>query len=69
MQLQIFDAFERPLKFKTLMKAYRLTAEKLRPHENDIVATNNAETQLSKNGVQWNEVEGKLEVISDDLED
>jgi hypothetical protein len=52
LQLQIFDAFERPLKSKTLMKAYRSTVEELRLLENYIVATENAQIELSKNGVQ-----------------
>ena len=51
------------------MKAYRLTALKLRTLENHIVPTSNAEIKLSKKGGQWNSVEGKWAWISDDLED
>ena len=60
LQLQIFDAFEWPLKSKIFKKAYRLTAEELRLLENYTVATYNAEIQLSKNGVRWGEVEANL---------
>ena len=69
LHLQLFEAFEKPLKFKTIMKAYRLAAQRLSSLENYFVATYNAETQLSKNGAQWNEAEGMWELSSDDLED
>ena len=43
LQLNIFVAVEKPFKFKTVMKAYRLTAERLRPFENYSVTCYNAE--------------------------
>ena len=43
LQLQICDAFEKPFKYKTVMKAYRLTAEELRLLENYRVTCYNAE--------------------------
>ena len=70
LQLQLFEAFQKTLTFKSVMKAYRLYAQKMRSLENHIVPTYNSETKLSKvYGVQWNKVEGKWELISDDLED
>ena len=69
LQLQVFEPLEKPLTFKSVMEAYRLTALKLRTLENYIAPTYNAEIKLSKKGVQWNSVEGKWAVVIEDLED
>jgi hypothetical protein len=50
LQMQIFDGFEKPLILKSVMKAYRLTAQQLRPLENYIVTPYNSEVKLSKKG-------------------
>jgi hypothetical protein len=63
LQMQIFEGFEKPLSFKSVMRAYRLTAQQLRQLENYIV------TQLSKKGVKWNKVEGNYALTTEDLED
>ena len=60
LKLSIFDDFEKPSKFSSVMQAYRQTAEELRALENYVVPTYNAEPQLSKSGVEWNEVEHKF---------
>ena len=43
LQLNIFEFVEKPLKYKTVMKAYRLTAEELRLLENYRVTWYNAD--------------------------
>ncbi len=51
--------FEKPLKLSSLMQAYRQTAEELRPLERNVIACYNAGPKLSKNGVEWSDVEMK----------
>ena len=59
-KLSIFEGFEKPLQFSAIMQAYRQTAEELRPLENYVISCYNAESQLSKNGVEWSDVEEKF---------
>ena len=59
LKLRIFEGFEKPLKFSAIMQAYRQTAEELRPLENYVISCYNAEPQLCKLGVEWNDVEEK----------
>ena len=68
LQMKMFEGFEKPLIFKSVMKAYRLTAQQLRPLENYIVIPYNSEVKLSKKGVSWNNVEGKYALITEDLD-
>ena len=57
LKLDIFEAFREPLKFETVMAAYRRTAESLRSIENYVRPTYETETKLSKIGVGWNKVQ------------
>ena len=52
-QLNIFVFVGKPFKYRTVMKAYRLTAEELRPLENYRVSFYDTEFELSKNGAEW----------------
>ena len=52
LKLDIFEAIREPLKFETVMAAYRRTAESLRSIENYVCPTYEAETKLSKIGVE-----------------
>jgi hypothetical protein len=59
LKLKIFEDFQKPLQVSAIMKAYRQTAEELRPLENYAVSCYNAEPQLCKLGVEWNEAAEK----------
>ena len=59
LNLEIFKGFHEPLNFELVMAAYRRTAESLRSFENYVCPTYEAETKLSKIGVEWNKVQNK----------
>ncbi len=59
LKVSIVLDFEKPLKFSSIMQAYRKTAEELRPLDNYVISCYNAEPQLSKNGVEWNDAAEK----------
>ena len=69
LKLYIFEAFGEPLKFEMVNAVYHHKAKKLSYIENYSVPTYNAETKLTENGVEWNEVKAKWMLVSMELED
>ena len=67
--MSIFEAFEGPLKFEMVNAVYHYKATRLSYIENYSVATCNAQTKLSENGVEWNNVKAKWMLVSMELED
>ena len=69
LKLYIFEAFEEPLKFEMVNAVYHHKAKQLSYIQNYSVATCNAQTKLSENGVEWFNVKAKWMLVSMELED
>jgi hypothetical protein len=64
LKLYTFEAFDEPLQFEMVNAVYQHKVTQLSYVENYNVPKYNAETKLSENGVEWNEVRAKWMLVN-----